>query len=430
MSVDEEELLEEISGYLHGYLKAGKVNFLPFYSKTNVNIRNIKQLLTIRFLLQNETMEFVRSLPTLLKKFNTSTVLQKDTYYGEVRGQIDWGETTKERMARNYRDKTIFSTSESVRSYTTPENLVLKELMSILYKTLYRDAYIEGFNKASWFNEWIGLREIVSHVYKKNIYLQRVDESQVSNRLIQKTIGHRKKLYRDAASLLRNYRKLTNGSYDEEDVKTILKETFIAPDNIDVLFELYWIVKLINQQTNQSELYLLDGSQNKVAAWEKDNCRYTIYHDSTGSGKAKFHLKSTEIANSNNLFLKQKYNAFQMQNAIQQKIFGKIPSENLWRGRPDFLIEVINNKSGELIKLVIGEVKNTSRTDYAITGLKELLDYIHFVKNNKDEYLLETSVQVEGVLCLGDVSIDENVISEPIKVLKRSICKAILEVNL
>jgi len=120
-----------------------------------------------------------------------------------------------------------------------------------------------------------------------------------------------------------------------------LRETFIAPDNMDVLFELYWIVKLINQQTKQSELYLLDGSQNKVASWEKDDCRYTIYHDSAGSGKAKFHLKSSEIANSNNLFLKQKYHAFQMQNEIQKKVFGKMPSENLWRGRPDFLIEVI-----------------------------------------------------------------------------------------
>ncbi|WP_416150244.1 hypothetical protein ACM26V_04450 [Salipaludibacillus sp. HK11] len=420
MSVVEEELLEEISGYLHGYLKAGKVNFLPFYSKTNVNIKNLKQLLTIRFLLQNETIEFVRSLPTLLKKFNTSTVLQKDTYYGEVRGQIDWGETTKERMARNYRDKTIYSTSESVRSYTTPENLVLKELMSILYKTLYRDAYIEGFNKASWFNEWVDLREIVSHVYKKNIYLQRVDEAHVSDRLIQKTMGHRKKLYRDAASLLKNYRKLTNGSYDEEDITSILRETFIAPDNMDVLFELYWIVKLINQQTNQSELYLMDGSQNKVASWEKDNFHYTIYHDSTGSGKTKFHLKSTEIANSNNLFLKQKYHAFQIQNEIQQKVFGKMPSENLWRGRPDFLIEVKDKKSDELIKVVIGEVKNTSRIEYAITGLKELLDYIHFVKNNKDEYLFGSPVQVEGVLCLGGVSINENVITEPIRVLKRT----------
>ncbi|MDL4842622.1 hypothetical protein [Aquibacillus rhizosphaerae] len=61
-------------------------------------------------------MEFAKILPVLLKRFKTTTIAKNETHIGEVRGQIDWGETTKERLARNYKDRTIFSTSESVRS--------------------------------------------------------------------------------------------------------------------------------------------------------------------------------------------------------------------------------------------------------------------------------------------------------------------------
>ncbi len=41
MSRKEEEMLEEISGFLHGYLKAGNVRINSFLSKTNVNISNL-----------------------------------------------------------------------------------------------------------------------------------------------------------------------------------------------------------------------------------------------------------------------------------------------------------------------------------------------------------------------------------------------------
>lgn len=412
MSVKEEELLEEISGFLHGYLKAGTVKINSFLSKMNVNITNLEQLLTIRFLLRDDTMNFVKDLPFLLKRFKTTTVTQNETHIGEVRGEIDWVQTTKERMARNHKDRTIFSTNESIRSYNIPENLVLKELLGLLYSTLYKDSYIKGFEKAAWFSEWQQLKGNVAHAYKKNIYLQRVDHVNVSDRVVQKTLGHRNKLYRGAAKLLLSYRKLMRGQYSEEDIVKLLRETFIAPDNVDVLFELYWIVQLIKQNTNESQLHLMDGSQNMVASWEEGLLEYRLYHDSTGSGAVRFHIGSSEIAESDNPYLQQKYQSFSESNRLAQEFFGRAVANSVWRGRPDFLLEIYNTDSGEMVKLIIGEVKNTSRVEYAITGLEELLDYVHFVKDGKGEYLLSGDVDVRGVLCVGDVELDEGTGSE------------------
>ncbi|SDQ81337.1 hypothetical protein [Virgibacillus salinus] len=419
MSVKEEELLEEISGFLHGYLKTGTVRINSFLSKMNVNITNLNQLLTIRFLLKDETIDFVRDLPILLKRFKTTTVMQNETHIGEVRGEIDWAQTTKERMARNHKDRTIFSTNESIRSYNIPGNLVLKELLGLLYSTLYKDSYIKGFENAAWFSEWQQLKGNVAHAYNKNIYLQRVDQVHVSDRVIQKTLNHRNKLYRQAAKLLLSYRKLMSGNYSEEDIKILLRETFIAPDNVDVLFELYWIVQLIKQNTDESQLHLMDGSQNMVASWEKDSYVYRLYHDSTGSDVVQFGVGASEIAESDNPYIQQKYQSFTESNKLAQEFFGRKPSNSIWRGRPDFLLEVYEKYSVELVKLVIGEVKNTSRVEYATTGLEELLDYVHFVKDGKGEYLLGGDVEVKGMLCVGDVEMNEGANSREVRVMKR-----------
>src|SRR5690625_2542806 len=125
MKMSEEVLLEEISGYLHGYLKSGYLRINSFLSKINVNIANLEQLLVLRFLLRTETKDFVRDLPLLLKRFKTATNMKTETFMGEMRGQIDWDQTTKERMVRNYKDRTIFSTNENIRAYNIPENQIL-----------------------------------------------------------------------------------------------------------------------------------------------------------------------------------------------------------------------------------------------------------------------------------------------------------------
>ncbi|SES04605.1 hypothetical protein SAMN04487944_11622 [Gracilibacillus ureilyticus] len=419
MSEKEEEILEEISGFLHGYLKSGNVRINSFLSKTNVNISNLQQLLTIRFLLLKETKTFVQRLPFLLKHFKTTTATCTETNIGEVRGEIDWAETTKHRLARNHKDRTIFSTNESVRSYDTPENLVLKELLGILYRLLFQDSYLKGFEKAAWFTEWQELKSNIEYACKHNIYLQRVHSAHVSDRTVQKTQNHRNRLYREAAQLLVSYRKIIKGQYNEEDLKILLRETFIAPENQDVLFELYWIIQIIKQNTEKSQLHLMDGGQNKVATWEDDSHIHHLYHDSSGSDSVIFHIPTSDIEGSGHAYLKQKVQSLDATKDLAQRIFGRNVTSHLWRGRPDFLIESYDQITNKLTKLTIGEVKNTSRVEYATTGLEELVEYLYLVKDRKGRYLLNSDVTVQGMLCLDQVEFDNGSFGM-VKVLSRS----------
>ncbi|WP_164214786.1 hypothetical protein [Virgibacillus sp. YIM 98842] len=420
MKMDEEEVLEEISGYLHGYLKSGQIRINSFLSKINVNIANLEQLLILRFLLRTETKDFVRNLPVLLKRFKTTTNMKTETYMGEVRGQIDWDHTIKERLVRNYKDKTIFSTNEHVRSYNIPENQILKELLGVFYSCLFKNDYIAGFGKTSWFSEWQKLKQNILHAYKRNIYIQRVDELRVPDRVVQQKVNHRNKLYRQAAALLLAYRRLVDGHYSEEDIRLLLRETFIAPDNKDVLMELYWVIQLIKQNTMESQLYLMDGTKNKslVASWNKKSYVYRLYHDSVGSDKVAFRITGSEIKESNNPYLKQKYQSVQTANKITERLFGKKKSDDIWRGRPDFFLEIVDGRTSELVKIVIGEVKNTTRKEYAIKGLEELLDYLHFVKDSKGEYMLHGEIEVRGILCVGGMEMKGDAEMNIVQVVK------------
>ena len=55
-----------------------------------------------------------------------------------------------------------------------------------------------------------------------------------------------------------------------------------------------------------------------------------------------------------------------------------------------------------------GEVKDTNRTEYAITGLRELIDYMELVKDKNGVYLREKSDEmVEGSLFVGYIEVTD-----------------------
>ncbi|MEK4566922.1 hypothetical protein MKX54_19770 [Alkalihalobacillus sp. FSL R5-0424] len=419
MSAKEEELLKEVSSYLHGYLKAGTLKINSFIEKAHLNIHNLEQLLIIRFLLRNETKDYVRNLPHLLNRFKTTTVVQTEITEAEIRGQINWPETSKFRMSRNPRDRMHYVTEENQRSYDVIENLVLKELLQTLHDILFEKEYMKGLEEAEWFQDWQDLKGHLHHALKENVYMLRVRHKVVSERSLINVQAHRNPLYSGAAQLLLLYRSLLNGNYNQEDIQTILQQTFITPSNQDVLFELYWIVQIVKHNTKNSRLYLIDGTRNKVASWEEDDLSYHLYHDSAGSNQIQFKVGLDEIRDSNNPYLELTYLAHRETNKLIQSIFGKAKNQHVWRGRPDFLIEIYDLKSNELVKVIIGEIKNTSSVDYAMTGLKELVTYMHLVKNNKQEYLYDGDINVLGVLCVDHMSFNQSNELDEVKVVAR-----------
>lgn len=400
-----EELLEEISDFLVVYLKSGQIRLNSFIKKTDLAISQITQLLNIHFLLQEDVIDFVRELPTLIRNIKTSTRVKQNTYNGEIKGQIHWNQTIYERLKMNYRDKLIFSVNERNREYAIKENLVLLETIRTLHSILFYELDSDHLEKYSWFKEWRHLKKVINHLLQKNVYLSRVkqNEAPVTDRMIIDTMKHRNPLYQRAATILRQYRKMMSGEMDKYEIRELLRETFIQPQEGEVLFELYWVVKLIEQNTKNAELQLMDGRNNLVAVWQDEKLTYKIYHDSVGT-VAQFNTTTDEVSVYEHPFIDRQLQSMEEVAEFAQQWFNKrIDTRTFWSGRPDIIVEVFDRETGKLVKLVIGEVKYTNRVEYAVSGLRELTNYIKLVKSDNGNFL-EDKIEVCGILFSGKVN--------------------------
>ncbi len=399
-----EQLIEEISDFLVVYLKSGKIGFNSFVGKTDLNIAQLERLLNLHFLLKQEVKEFVRDLPALIRRMKTSTILKQETSHGKVRGEIQWQETLKERFRRNLRDLSIFSYSGRQREFAIKENLVLWETVRVLYEILFEKIDSEACGRYEWFREWNTLKDIVNYMVHKNVYLSRVKQKSgiVTDRMIMDTMKHRSPLYRRAAEILSLYRQIMTGKLSDREVRELLAETFIFPQNTEVLFELYWVVKIIQANAADAELQILDGKNphNLAAQWTDGTYVYKIYHDSAGSERIKFYLSSEEVAAVEHPFVRRKLQAMNAAEKSAREWFGfGFDAKTFWSGRPDIIVEIVDGRSDKLKKVVIGEVKYTERVDYAITGLRELMDYMKLVRDDSGRFLEDfPDVAVEGML--------------------------------
>ncbi len=407
-----EQLIEEISDFLIVYLKAGKVGMNSFIKKAQLNLQQLEQLLQIHYLLKPDVQQFFRTLPASIRKFKTTTTATNERYIGEVRGQINWPNTMKERLRLNPKDRTIFSCQENIRNYDLPENVILKELIHTVYQILFVKIDTTALEKYPYFREWKELKVIVEEMMRHNVYLSKVNSTQcqVTDRMIQKTLGHRNPLYREAAQLLLLHRRVMNGDVNEDIIQELLKETFVYPEKEEVLFELYWVIQLIQNNSEDAVLHLIDSRRNLVASWEDDLHNYYIYHDSTGSKSLSFTITTAEVEQTYHPFIQKKVQSTKGARELAAAFFqSRIDTNTFWSGRPDILIEVYHKETKELSKVIIGEVKHTRNRDYAVRGLRELIDYMQLVKETDGVFLDEhANIEVEGILFVGDMEVNQH----------------------
>jgi hypothetical protein len=148
----------------------------------------------------------------------------------------------------------------------------------------------------------------------------------------------------------------------------------------------------------------MDGKENKVATWEDNTHLYTIYHDSTGSNELIFKISVDEVRKSliTNEFLKRQLKVYDQFRIIGSKLFeDREICENIWQGRPDIIIEVRNKETNKLEKVILGEVKYTTDKNYVLQGLRELLEYIYFLKDQYGKFIYESinqEIKIKGIL--------------------------------
>ena len=182
-----------------------------YYDYLDVQIR-------IQFILRNDVIHFIEMLPTWIRSIKTIVNKNPEFSKGRISGKIDWNRTIKTRMAENPLDKTLFVIDRVERNYNIPENLVLKEMLSILYSIIFDDLpmAIEHTNKYPSLKRLVTerhLRETIRDIYLRNIYIRRIslaDRAKINDRIINYTLRSRSPIYREAAMLLDSYRKLSN----------------------------------------------------------------------------------------------------------------------------------------------------------------------------------------------------------------------------
>jgi hypothetical protein len=433
----EEALLGEIADDFQTYLRKGvRFDQIIGSAHADLDIDDIETLLRIHFVLTDAednssevgVLDFMRQLEDRIRQMKTTTSPESFQYRGEIRGQIDWQGTVKTRARAGRLDEPLFVCTQPEEHYNIDENLVLKRLLTIIHEVVIDDlAYAldnpEGYG---WLNEWVtphagvsgrdaeSAAEMLERIYEQNIYLQRinVDDTDITDRTIESVKRSRSRFYQDAAVLLDRYRQLMNHELDSTEARDILNHTLIAPANTDTLFELYWVFRVLDSYEGVEYRVLTDSrdSPSTIATWEQDGSRFVLSHDSTGEA-----LSFSESIGSKDIepdgYLYRMNKVLSRWQSISEDLLGRGGSDSLWGGRPDIVLEryrETNSDGMELEQVFLGEVKYTQNIDYVATGLRELLEYMAFVKQaGTDEYVESADDLLESVDVKGLLFVDE-----------------------
>ncbi len=384
-----EFLLDEVGSYLITFLKHGNISSFTKKIDEELNIDDMEKLLRIHFVLRNDVIEFIEHVPQWIRRIKTTTIQENERQHGKIRGKIDWQKTIKQRCSENFADPTLFSVNRRERNYGISENIVLKELLSIIHNIVFQDLKPAIQYDHPWLKEWTteNLTDIVKSVYLKNIYIRRIRQQghkDVTQRMISNARKSRTQLYRTAAALLSDYQKLMNFDINPDEAEQLLQNTFIKPEKIEVLFELYWTFQVIRAMTEDDKsirFHLIEGDHNIVAEWEDSEFLYRIYHDSTGTFSFYEHWADIELPEKDG-YLKREGKVIQNWQTQCKKMLDMEKSDTLWGGRPDILVEKCEKDNQKLCQVFIGEVKYTRSKNYAAQGLKELLEYMALIRQN------------------------------------------------
>jgi len=433
----EDALLNAIADDFHTYLRKGvRFDRVIGSAHSDLEIDDIETLLRIHFVLTDaETddqdvgvLDFMRELEARIRRMKTTTSPEAHEYHGEVRGQIDWQGTVKTRAGAGRLSEPIFVCNQPEEHYNIDENLVLKRLLTVIHEIVTEDLEyaVDNPDGYGWLGPWVdsdseitveaeSAVEMLDRIYEQNIYLQRinVEEADITDRTIESVKRSRSRFYQEAAILLDRYRQLVNQELDSDEAREILNHTIIAPEKTEILFELYWVFRVLDAYEEVQYRVLTDSreSPSTIATWEQDGFRFRLSHDSTG-GKLTFNESVGDEEIDPDGYLFRMNEVLSRWQSLSEQMLDRSGSGSLWGGRPDIVLERYKGEeSGDWVldQVFIGEVKYTQSLDYAATGLRELLEYMAFVRRAAtDEYVeapenILDSVDVKGLLFVDDL---------------------------
>lgn len=389
-----EELTEDILGYvMHGVLPQQEIAQSIKPQHLDERFDDYELLLDLHFILKPEVVEFVKQLPKQLRSIRTETETVSRTRQGTVDGHINWGATVKQRYARNPRNTGLFVCDNRSEDYDIPENLVLKKLLAVIYRTL-REAedYLRG--EYTWVREtWRGNEQLIdelNRIVERNVHVRRIREPETyepTERMLTTAANSRQAIYRDAASLLREREQLFAG--EPAAIKELLDKTAITPDDENALFELFvlfrFVATLEDMEDGQFTFKTIASGRQEVARLESEGRDIVLYHDQTADDPdLSFDSGVTELPDDREPTRSEKVQT--VARSVANDYFTDRPAFQDNTGRPDVIVlEIVDEEAGEY-EYLITEVKNSTNVQTIRRGIKETLEYLAFLRVN-DEFV-------------------------------------------
>lgn len=399
--MNREELIEGLTQDILAYVMNGGfpqrelADSLKFEA-LDERFEDYELLLDLHFLLKPEVIDFVEQLSQRIRNVRTETTTVARTQRGGIDGHINWGATLKTRYATNPQDRSLFVTEHRSEDYDIPENLVLKKVLSIIYTTLRdTDEYLrEDYDwVADRWHENRALVDDLRQIVDRNVHVRRIREPETyepTERMLTTAEHARQEIYRDAASLLRTRNRLHDGHPSE--LRSLLTDTAITPDDQARLFELYvlfrFIATLEELQDTQPIFKTINRGRQEVARLE-GNQEIVIYHDdSAGDRDLSFRTE----ADSGNQELSRTEQVQQTARSVASNYFNKEFQNHT--GRPDVIVLEIKTEDPLQYEYLITEVKHSTREETIRTGIKETLEYLAFLRVN-EEFVFGRNTDVE-----------------------------------
>ncbi|ELY94957.1 hypothetical protein C482_17828 [Natrialba chahannaoensis JCM 10990] len=394
--MNRDELLDELSEDILTYVMQGAFperelaqTISP--SQLDERFEDYELLLDLHFILKSDVIEFVQKLPRRLRSIRTETSTVSQTHRGTVNGHVNWGRTIKKRHTQNPRDGSLFVCDNRSENYDIPENLVLKKLLAIIHRTL-READPLLKDNYTWVQETWGdneqLIDDLQRVVERNVHVRRIREPKAyepTERMLTTASQSRQEIYREAASLLRSRTNIFQG--DTEEIRSLLDETAITPDDEHALFELYVLfqfVATLEQLRNEQAQFKTIASDRQEVARIDGSKEFVLYHDNSARDRNLSFISEPDAD-------REELGRSDTVQRVAQDVAGDYLGKEFENhtGRPDVIVlEIISEETNEH-EYLITEVKNSTNTDTIRRGIKETLEYLAFLRVD-DEFVFGT----------------------------------------
>ncbi len=388
--MNREEMLDQLTEDILAYAMQGEFPEREIARSLKPNqlderFEEYQLLRDLHFILKEEVVEFVRVLPERLRSIRTETENVSRITRGAIDGQINWGATVKQRYATNPNDRSLFVCDNRSVDYDIPENLVLKKLIAVVYDTLQEAEYYLR-SDYQWVQEtWRGEEQLIDelqHIVERNVHVRRIrdpESYEPTERMLTTAADSRQDVYREAAELVRSRQRLIDNDPDE--IRRLLEQTAITPDDENTLFELYVLFRFIGTlETMRDEevtFKTISSGRQEIARFEGE-MEIVLYHDNSAADRNLSFVPEPDPEADD-------LSRTELVQVTAQKVARNYFDRDFdnYTGRPDVIVIEIRDPDADEREFLIAEVKNSTNTDTIRRGIKETLEYLAFLRVNE-----------------------------------------------